>query len=103
MAFVSQQEYQSVLSEFECLKEKFMALEQENHRLLGDLQQVTMEKRQQHEELTLRVQQLEANIISLLSWRYVISWPYSRLTRGCQMACLHGCRVVIIHEPMYAI
>ena len=48
---------QSVLSELQCLKGKFVALEQENQHLLGNLQQITIEKQQQHEELTLRVQQ----------------------------------------------
>ena len=52
MASISLQEHQFVLLELECLKGKFMALEQENQRLLGDLQQVTMEKRQHDEELT---------------------------------------------------
>ena len=47
------------------IKEKFAALEQENHRLLGDLQQIALEKQQQHGELTLRVQQLEATSVSL--------------------------------------
>ena len=65
METVSAQEYQSVFSELQSLKEKFVALEQENHRLLGDLQQTALEKQQQHGELTLRVQQLEATIISL--------------------------------------
>ena len=65
METVSVQEYQSVFSELQSLKEKFVALEQENHRLLGDLQQTALEKQQQHGELTLRVQQLEATIVSL--------------------------------------
>ena len=65
METVSTQEYQSVFSELQCIKEKFAALEQENHRLLGDLQQIALEKQQQHGELTLRVQQLEATIVSL--------------------------------------
>ena len=46
MATVSAQEYQSVFSELECLKEKFVALEQENQQLLGDLQQISLEKQQ---------------------------------------------------------
>ena len=57
MASISTHEYQYVLSELQCLKEKFMALEQENKRMLGDLQQITIEKQQQHRELTLQVQQ----------------------------------------------
>ena len=65
METVSAQEYQSVFSELQSLKEKFVSLEQENHRLLGDLQQTALEKQQQHGELTVRVQQLEATIISL--------------------------------------
>ena len=65
MAMVSAQEYQSVFSELQCLKEKFIVLEQENQRLLGDLQQIALEKQQQHRDLTLRVQQLEATIVSL--------------------------------------
>jgi seryl-tRNA synthetase len=64
METVSAQEYQSVFSELQSLKEKFAALEQENHRLLEDLQQIALEK-QQHGELTLHVQQLEATIVSL--------------------------------------
>ena len=43
MATVSAEEYQSVFSEFQCLKEKFHALEQENQRLLGDLQQIFLD------------------------------------------------------------
>ena len=67
MTIVSAQEYHSVFSELQCLKEKFVALEQENQRLLGDLQQISLEKQktQQHGELVLRVQQLEATIVSL--------------------------------------
>ena len=67
MATVSAQEYQSVFSELECLKEKFLALEQENQRLLGDLQQISLEKQQtqQHGELVLCVQQLEATIVAM--------------------------------------
>jgi hypothetical protein len=33
--------------------------------LLGDLQQIALEKQQQHGEFTLRVKQLEATIVSL--------------------------------------
>ena len=68
MTIVSAQEYQSVFSELQCLKEKFVALEQENQRLLGDLHQITIEKQQtqqQHRELELPLQQLEATIVSL--------------------------------------
>ena len=42
-----------------------MALEQENQRLLGNLQQVTMEKQQQDEELTQQVRQYEERVQQL--------------------------------------
>ena len=64
MATVSTKKYQSVFSELQCLKEKFVALERENKRLLGDFQQITLEKQQQYGELTLHVQQLEVTIVS---------------------------------------
>ena len=57
MESISLEEHQFVLSELECLKGKFVALEQENQRLLGNLQQVTIEKRQHDEGLTQRVRQ----------------------------------------------
>ena len=41
MESVSKQEYMQVLSELDMLTNKFVALEQENQRLLGDLQQVS--------------------------------------------------------------
>ena len=44
METVSTQEYQSVFLELQCLKQKFVALEQENERLLGDIQQIAIEK-----------------------------------------------------------
>ena len=68
MAIVSAQEYQYVFSELQCLKERFVTLEQENQRLLGDRQQISLEKQQMQQqdgELVLRVQQLEATIVSL--------------------------------------
>ena len=68
MATVSAEEYQSVFSELHGLKEKFLALEQENQQLLGDLQQISLEKQQtqqQHGELVLRMQQLEATIVAM--------------------------------------
>ena len=43
-------------------------MEQEHQRLLGDLHQITIEKQQtqqQHRELAVHVQQLEATIVSL--------------------------------------
>ena len=42
-------------------------MEQENQRLLGDLQQISLEKQQpqQHGKLALHVQQLEATIVAL--------------------------------------
>ena len=67
MATISAQEYQSVFSELECLKEKFLALEQENQQLLGELQQISLEKQQtqQHGELVLHMQQLEGTIVAM--------------------------------------
>ena len=50
------------------MKEKFIALEQENQWLLGDLQQISLQKQQtqqQNGELALHVQQHEATIVSL--------------------------------------
>ena len=62
---VSREEYMRVLSELDCLSTKFIALEQENQKLLGDLQQVSAEKVQQHNELSQRVHELELAVISL--------------------------------------
>ena len=62
---VSRDEYMRVLSELDCLSTKFIALEQENQRLLGDLQQVSTEKVQQHNELSQRVHELESALVSL--------------------------------------
>ena len=50
------------------MKEKFLALEQENQQLLGDLQQISLEKQQthqQHGELVLCMQQLEETIVAM--------------------------------------
>ena len=77
MATINAQEYQSVFSELEFLKEKFLALEQENHRLLGVLQQISLEKQQtqqQHGELVLRVQQLEATIVVMQQQGPSMQW-----------------------------
>jgi hypothetical protein len=65
METVSKQEYDRILSELDLLTTKFVALEHENQKLLGDLQQVSVEKAQQHEELSQRVQQLELVVLSL--------------------------------------
>ena len=62
---VSRDEYMRVLSELDCLSTKFIALEQENQRLLGDLQQVSAEKVQQHNELSQGVHELELALVSL--------------------------------------
>jgi hypothetical protein len=62
---VSKQEYDRILSELHLLTTKFVALEQENQKLLGDLQQLSLEKAQQHEELSKRVQQIELVVLSL--------------------------------------
>jgi hypothetical protein len=56
MESVSKQEYMRVLSELDMLTNQFVALEQENQKLLVDLQHVSIEKAQQHEELSHRVQ-----------------------------------------------
>jgi hypothetical protein len=63
MDLASKQEYDRILSDIQTTK--FFALEQENQKLLGDLQHVSAEKAQQHEELTKRVQQLELLVLSL--------------------------------------
>ena len=63
MEFVSKQEYMRVLSELDMLTTKFVAFEQENQRLLGDLQQVNVEKVQQYEELSQWVHQLETTLL----------------------------------------
>ena len=68
MTIVSALDYQSVFLELQCLNEKFVALEHENQFLLRDLHQIVVGKQQtqqQHGELALRVQQLEATIMSL--------------------------------------
>ena len=59
MESVSKQEYMRVLSELDMRTNKFVALEQENQKLLVDLQHVSTEKAQQHEELSYQVEQLE--------------------------------------------
>jgi hypothetical protein len=65
MASITIEQHQLVLSELECLKGKFVALEQENQRLLGDLQQVTLEKRQHDEDLAQRIRQYEERVQQL--------------------------------------
>ena len=65
MKSVGKQEYMCVLSELDMLTNKFVALHHENQSLLGDLQHLTAEKAQQYEELSQRVQQLEATILAL--------------------------------------
>ena len=65
MESVSREEYMRVLSELDCLSTKFIALEQQNQRLLGDLQQVSVEKVQQDNELSQRVHELELALVSL--------------------------------------
>ena len=52
MATISAQENQYVISKLQCLKEKFVAMKQENQCMLGDLQQITIEN-QQLGELTI--------------------------------------------------
>ena len=54
IAIIIKQEYNCVLVYLECLRTKFIALGQENQRLLKDLQG-NVEKARQHEELTQRL------------------------------------------------
>ena len=75
MESVSKQEYMRVLSELDMLTNKFVALEHENQRLLGDLQQVSAEKAQQYEELSKRFHQLEQTILSLREQVLVFRTP----------------------------
>ena len=65
MESVIKQEYKRVHSELDMLTNKFVALEHETQRILGYLQHVIAEKAQQYEELSQRVHQLEATILSL--------------------------------------
>ena len=69
MAIINSEEYLTLVAEMENIKSKFASLELENQRLLGDLQKVTMEKQQQQEEFTRRVQQLESTIVILQQQR----------------------------------
>ena len=72
MTIVSAQEYESLFSELQCLKENFASLEHENERLSEDLHQIIVEKQQTqqlHGELALRVQQLEATIVCITTTR----------------------------------
>ena len=69
MAAINSEEYLTLVAEMENLKSKFASLEVENQRLLGDLQKVTIEKQQQQEEFTRRVQQLESTIVVLQQQR----------------------------------
>ena len=94
MASVSAQEYQSVFSELQCLKEKFVSLEQENQRLLGDLQQLALKKQQtqqQHGELALRVQQLKAAVMK----KTVQEWNWG--TKAWEPA-LHARARQVVHR-----
>jgi hypothetical protein len=65
METVSKQKYDRILLELDLLTTKFVALEQENKKRLRDLQQVSVKKAQQHDELSKRVQQLELVVLSL--------------------------------------
>ena len=65
MESINKQEYLRVLFELDMLTTKFVALEQENQRLIGDLQHVSTEKTHQYVELSTRVHQLEATIFAL--------------------------------------
>ena len=50
MEIITKQEYMCILLELELLQIKFVSLEQENQKFLGDLQQVSAEKAQQDDE-----------------------------------------------------
>ena len=63
MEAISRQEYMRVLSELDMLTNKFVALEQGNKRLLGDLQQVSTKKVQQYAKLSQRVHELENGLL----------------------------------------
>ena len=69
MAAINSKEYLTLVVEMEKLKSKFASPELENQRLLGDLQKVTVEKQQQQEEFTRRVQELEITIVILQQQR----------------------------------
>ena len=56
MEIITKQEYMCILLELELLQIKFVSLEQENQKFLGDLQQVSAEKAQQDDEHATWVQ-----------------------------------------------
>ena len=63
MESVRKEQYMRVLSELVLLTNKFVVLEQENQKLLGELQQASAEKIQQYDELSRRVHQLDATLL----------------------------------------
>ena len=65
MESISKDEYMRVISELDMLTTKFVALEQENQKLLVDLQHVSTEKAQQHDELSQRLQQQSQRVQQL--------------------------------------
>jgi predicted nuclease with TOPRIM domain len=65
MATGNPQEYLALVAEVENLKRKFTALELENQRLLKNLEKVSIEKQQIHEEFTRRFQLLESAILAV--------------------------------------
>ena len=69
MAASNTQKYLVVVAEQANLKAKFTSLELEKQRLLGDLQKVTVEKQQQQDDFTRRVQQFESTIVALQQQR----------------------------------
>ena len=74
MATVSAEEYQSVLSELHGFKEKFLAGLKENQRLLGQISFEKQQTQQQHGELVLHVQQLEATIVAMQQQGLSTQW-----------------------------
>ena len=69
MEVISKQEYLHVLLELDLITTKFIALKQENRRFLWDLQQLSVEKEQQYDQLSQQVQKLELILLSLWQQR----------------------------------
>ena len=76
MESVSKQEYMRVLSELDMLTNKFVALEQENQKLLVDLQHVSTEKPQVELKDSTLITTLP--LITYLSTYYMCSHCHAR-------------------------
>ena len=110
MAAINSEEYLTLIVEMENLKSKLTYLELENQRqILRDLQKVTMEKQQQQEDFTQRVQQLVLTIVVLQQQRVkgqgIIKEPKIRLpakfdgSRAHFRGFLNQVRLVIQMHP----